>query len=668
MKKHFMFIILLVSVIASSSASIISDFAPDFGRFYQDEDLVRYEKDTTAEAVYLRDKGNAYFGHVENGFEIVFQHTQRIKILKKAGMNFASFEIPYYIDGNRAEEISDIAGFTYNQIGKRYEKTPLDIKTVYEEDYTSHWKVKKFTMPNVREGSVVEIIYSITSPYFFNFRNWDFQKKVPVIYSEYVVRMIPFYSYNYILQGRTRCDEFRTETDNYERSFYNAKFNDQVYTFVMKDIPAYKDEAFINCPDDYMIKLNFQLSETIDLNAVRHPVIETWNKLVNELLDSPEIGGYLKKAKSSADKLVQTMGLADKTPLEKIRAIDQYMKFGFSWDKHQSKYTDKSLKQFLESKTGNSAEINLFYVAMLKAAGVDAYPVILSTRDNGKIKADYPFAHFFNYLIAAASVEGKILVFDATEPLISMSSLPERCINDNGLALKKTKLKDPVEWVQLNSTKKSLITYLIDLNLDLKVDSVNANVNMVSNGYFATKFRNDYISDPDDFKKSIVPDNYALWDSIQVKNVQETDKSLSFRYLAKTHINVFNDKIFIDPFCTFVESVNPLRQPTRTCPIDLTYKQAKEFQTVIHVPEGYAVIRKPSEINMEKEDFTIRLSTELLDASTLKIAGGYEFKKEVYPVDRYNDMKEYFRLITTMFNDEVILQRIQPESQATATL
>jgi len=644
---------------ALSFASDVQTFAPEFGRLIKTDDFTKYVKDTTAAAVCLFDRGDSYFRRSEEfGFELVFMHTQRVKILKNAGIDYASFEIPFYVDGNRLEEVETISGVTFNLVDGVYEKTPLDIKTVYQEDLNGNWKVKKFTMPNVREGSIVEILYSISSPYFFNFRGWDFQKSIPVVYSEYVTHMIPFCSYKYLLQGKSKFDGFNSEEDNYERTFYTTKFRDMNYTFVMRDLPAFKDEAYISCSEDCMIKLSFQLCERTDLYGVRTSFLSTWNKLVNEFLDMPELGGYLKSAKSSADKTILGMNLTDKTPIEKLSVIDAYMKSNFNWSNQITKYTDKSVKKFLETKTGNTAELNLYYVAMLKSAGLDAFPILLSTREHGKIKVDYPFEHFFNYVVAAAKIDEKLILFDATEPLNCMGTLPERCMNDQGLILKKLKYKEEVEWTQLVAPNKSTTTYVVDLKPNLALDSLTANVNMVSDGYYATRLRKGYVSDPVKFEELILPSNYTLKDSIKAKNVLEASKNLSFRYAAKTELNVFDNKIIIAPFCSFVESVNPFRQATRNYPIDMIFKNAKDFQTTVHIPVGYKVIKAPTTVNMNTEDFNLKISTEVLDESTLKISGGYEFTKDKYPVEKYDQIKEYYRLIVTLFNAEVILQKI----------
>ena len=78
------------------------------------------------------------------------------------------------------------------------------------------------------------------APICSNFRNWSFQKKIPVIYSEYTTKMIPFFKYNYILQGILTLDEFKKYTDNgLSRTLGTTEYHDLVYDFIMKDVPSF---------------------------------------------------------------------------------------------------------------------------------------------------------------------------------------------------------------------------------------------------------------------------------------------------------------------------------------------------------------------------------------------------------------------------------------------
>src|SRR5665647_217449 len=110
-----------------------------------------------------------------------------------------------------------------------------------DEEFNEHWYNNKFAMPDVKEGSVIEISYKIKSPYLFNFRGWEFQNRIPVIFSEYTVNMIPFYEYSNMLQGANKFDGFRSyETTSTSSPLGSIAYNDMAYCYTMKDLPAFK--------------------------------------------------------------------------------------------------------------------------------------------------------------------------------------------------------------------------------------------------------------------------------------------------------------------------------------------------------------------------------------------------------------------------------------------
>ena len=62
---------------------------------------------------------------------------------------------------------------------------------------------------------------------------------------------------------------------------------------------------------------------------------------------------------------------------------------------------------FLKTRQGNVAEINLLLTAMLRKAGIEADPMILSTRDNGIANTSYPLISEYNYVICVVFREGQ---------------------------------------------------------------------------------------------------------------------------------------------------------------------------------------------------------------------------------------------------------------------
>ncbi|RZK31118.1 MAG: DUF3857 domain-containing protein [Hymenobacter sp.] len=144
-----------------------------------DFDAKNFVADSAAKAVVLYDHGTTRFHLKGMSFQMETERTTRIKILKKSGYDYATVEIPLYHRETDEEKISSLKGFTYNEVGGKIEKVKLDGSNMFSEDRTKNVRVRKFTLPNVREGAVIEYTYTVTSDFLFNFQDWTFQREIP---------------------------------------------------------------------------------------------------------------------------------------------------------------------------------------------------------------------------------------------------------------------------------------------------------------------------------------------------------------------------------------------------------------------------------------------------------------------------------------------------------
>ena len=119
----------------------------------------------------------------------------------------------------------------------------------------------------------------------------------------------------------------------------------------------------------------------------------------------------------------------------------------------------KSRKQVWEEGQGNSADINLALVSLLKAMELNAFPVVLSTQSNGILPLSHPSLTDLNYVIAMAEVDNKTYLMDATDPLSAVNLLPVRCLNDKGHII------DPVKSGEINLTTPNSYTSYTQANL-----------------------------------------------------------------------------------------------------------------------------------------------------------------------------------------------------------
>ncbi len=653
MKKTIAFLILSIIFFRLNAQT----FSREFGKVGKDDiELNEYALDKEAAALVLFDIGKSYFVETNNGFEVVFERATRIKVFSDAGVKWANVEIPFYGADNIYENVSDIEAISYNFENGRLIKTQLDVCKIFEEKINKYWTMKKIAIPNVKAGSVIEYRYKINSQSMFNFRDWEFQWRIPVVYSEYITRMIPFYEYVYILQGASKFDEFESYVDKGLARNFGARagygstgVNDMVYKFVMKDLPAFGDEEFISSINDYIIKIDFQLSKIHRMDGSKTEIMSTWEELIKELLKHEDFGKWITKATNLSKKIPEIQKINQSPLNERFNLVVDYVKANYNWDGFNSKYASKSPNKLLSDKTGNSADLNLLCIGLLKAVGIEAGPVILSTRNHGKIHYNYPFIHFFNYVAILANVEGKLVLSDATDVMAMNNRVPAKCINDRALIVKEGK----VEWIEMGSKFVTSTTTFMQMNVSDSIISVDILKNATE--YDALNFRKNYGDKTENIKIKLANSTYNLdEESIKIDNYADKTKPYRMRYRISFKPEQHNNKIYVSPFLQEIIKDNPLKQKERKYPIDMVYHERSSFRATLSLPKAYLVEHIPADLHINNELVEIKYSiTKLSD--DLQINFDYYFKQAIFEPQEYEKMKQCFEDIIKKGNEKIVL-------------
>jgi len=200
--------------------------------------------DSAAPAVVLCDYGQARIGaNLNEPQRVRFTRTTRIKILRKAGLEWANVEVllrhehPGY-----TEQLLNLRGFTHNLVNGQAVREPLKATGIFTDEVSALYTLKKFALPNVRVGSVVEFSYTIESDYLLNFRGWRFQERIPVRWSEFRAEMPRQFNYKMFSQS---TQPLAVE----ERSDPQALVPH--FRWAMRDVPPLLEEPFMTTPDDY---------------------------------------------------------------------------------------------------------------------------------------------------------------------------------------------------------------------------------------------------------------------------------------------------------------------------------------------------------------------------------------------------------------------------------
>src|SRR5258706_382235 len=117
-----------------------------------------YSIDSNANAVVIADIGlSKLIGNTKGWFSLEFKRYRRVRLLNKNGFDVATEEIPLYSEGQVEEQISNLKAVTYNLENGKVVETKLEKENIFKDKLSKNWVIKKFTFPNIKEGSVIDI-------------------------------------------------------------------------------------------------------------------------------------------------------------------------------------------------------------------------------------------------------------------------------------------------------------------------------------------------------------------------------------------------------------------------------------------------------------------------------------------------------------------------------
>ncbi|MEM8890793.1 MAG: transglutaminase domain-containing protein, partial [Bacteroidota bacterium] len=583
-KTHFSFLFLFLC----SSFLLAQELSREWGRVGPAEfNLNSYDKDPEAEALILYDIGKSWFEDDGTKLVIKFTRRKRIKILTEAGKAYADIFLRYYTDGyGKSEIIKGIDAIAYNVENGELVSSQLTNGSVFDEVIGENWKAKKFAIPNVKVGTVLEFKYELETPFFYNLPDWRFQDRIPTLFSSYTVKMIPFYEYSFLGQGITKADQKEVKADPFEKTYAQVKYKDMIYTFEKKDVPAFKDESYITSVNDYIMKIDFQLARVNHPRGGSREIATTWPKLVDQMRRSDGFGKYISKSKKIAEKVLeQKLPITGMSDLHKAQNIITYVKNSYEWDGNMGKYAMHSPKEFHETGVGNVGDINLFLVALLRAAGIDATPVISSTRSHGKIKSNYPFVHFFNYTLVWVKVGNASFLTDATSPLLANNRIPPRCINYLGLAINE----EEGEWLDLESKNASLNRKIIRTVIDPAEMTAKTSLSMQLTDFEAYLFRAEFQNDTEKMHDRFLKEGFDDIAEIKSMNYDKLRSPYILQVEGESTLGQLGENLVVRPFLNFPIQNNELTQKERTYPIDMIFARSDEFLISVNIPEGYKI-------------------------------------------------------------------------------
>ncbi|MGV6827987.1 MAG: DUF3858 domain-containing protein [Flavobacteriales bacterium] len=624
-------------------------------------------------AILYREQKTQFIYNSNDGFITQTKVFERIKIYDKEGYDWATKAIKLYQGKSGSKvSISGLKGNTYFIQNGKIEKVKLKNDGIFDERASKYNKIKKFTLPNLSEGCVIEYEYTLSSPFINQIKEYRLQESIPVnkvlasfyapeyfMYKSHKKGYIPF-TINQSFENKKFNYKYNNSAQDghvYRQNTSEVTYRENRYKVILNKVPALKEEAYAGNINNYITSINFELAYTKYPNSPGKNFTKSWNDVSNTIYESSSFGLELEKNnyfKKDIDALLN--GVDDVN--EKLIKIFNFVKSKTTWNKYIGYVTDQGVKQAYKNGKGSVAEINLMLTSMLRYAGLNANPILVSTRNNGF--PVYPTTNGFNYVISGVEVTNNVLLLDACYKESEINILNSNIINGQGRIIRKDGSSN---WVPLTPKKHANRNTMVTATI--KTDDLNilGTSQTRFSGYFAKEIRSNYqnLNVLDIAKK--MENNFS---GTKIKNPTFSDLktlykpiSLKYDFVSEGAIEKINGKLYLSPMLFLAKNKSPFTLEERKYPIDYEYKRKIRNIINIVIPEGYEVETLPKNTSF---GFGNKLGTFKYNITKnngkLQISTEFAINQSFIDASEYKNLKGFYKLMIEKQNEKVVLKKI----------
>ena len=575
----------------------------------------------------------------------------RIKILTEEGKKYGNVEIPFFkeegnIHGIRARSIrpdGTIAAFD----GKVYEQTIVKAKGV-------KYLAKTFTLPDVQVGSIIEYHYTTDLPENVVFdSHWVLSNELFTRRAKFSLKPYPQFTVRWswpvgLPPGTSPPRE-----------------EGQMVKMESQNIPAFLVEDYMPPENSLKFRVDFIYSD--EMSAEKDPA-KFWKQQGKKAYDREE--GFLNKKKAMEQAIAGIVSASD-TPevkLQKIYARVQQLR-NTSYEKQKTEQELKREKQKDASNVeevwkrgyGDGHQITWLFVGLARAAGFEAYPVLVSRRSEDFFNQGVMNPRQLNDNVALVKLAGKDQYFDPGTAFTPYGLLPWSETGVTGMML----TKDGGSWV--TTTLPSSATSKIERKADLKLTNegvLEGKLAVTYSGLEALWMRIDYRNEDETTRKRFLEDRVkeSIPTGIEVELTNKPDwASSSPNFVAEYSLKVPGwvsgaGRRALMPVGLFSSAEKQVfDHATRTYSVYFRYPYEKNDSISIELPLGWKIGSLPAPQNQDAKAAVYVLNAENKNG-TLQLTRTLRSDLFIVPKENYSALRQFFQVVRTGDEEQVVLQ------------
>jgi hypothetical protein len=322
-----------------------------------------------------------------------------IKVMTESGKKYAEVRIPYWKDF----EFLDLKARTIKPNG---EVLVLDNTSIYDvSDFPdfllySDRKAKVFCFPGVDTGCVLEYYYTVAykEPWV---PTWFFQTDAPAYTAKFTYDVPKFMGFNYIT---TNHPDFQIDKELFNTTHRNKA------TFTIRFVPAKKDEPLMPPFPDVSSWIMMSWSSMYIFGRDISSGLTSWyeigksySTIVDTILKASDVR-TTKNIRETAEQITAECH----TDEEKIRTIFDFIRQKFRYaavDVEGHRIFPNPPGVVLKNLYGDCKDLAGLSISMIRALGLEAYPMLIRMNRAGKFIEEFPAPGQFNHVIVAIPVK-----------------------------------------------------------------------------------------------------------------------------------------------------------------------------------------------------------------------------------------------------------------------
>ncbi|MBK7885192.1 MAG: hypothetical protein IPJ81_16420 [Chitinophagaceae bacterium] len=268
----------------------------------------------------------------------------------------------------------------------------------------------------------------------------------------------------------------------------------------------------------------------------------------------------------------------------------------------------------------------------------------------------YPFINQFNNVLAYVIADGQTFILDGADKFNAAKMIPFDYLNTSGFLIKH----EHGEWINIETSKHSYKhTAVVDAAIN-EAGILKGNAYIKSYNYARNTRQQKWQDNKEKFNEYFTTENYPdlKISNLEAKNADIDSFPLEQDFNFEAPVNSSGEYKYFTTNLFLTFDKNPFTSDSRSSDIDFGYLQEYQLWGKFKIPDGYAFEELPKNITMILPDTSMIVKRVISTAgSVANISVSIEIKKANYLIDEYFDIKEFYKRLFDLLNEQIVIKK-----------